>query len=147
MYNFYQEKKLMRDKIFIDSNIFLYAFNDDDIDKQKIATKIIMCKDNSYYISLQVINEVSNNMLRKLKFTNTEIKDFVNDSYERYSVTDIKKETFLSACDIRDKYNISYYDSLILSSAINSKCNILYSEDMQHNQKIESLTIINPFEK
>jgi len=136
----------MRDKIFIDSNIFLYAFNDDDIDKQKIATKIIMCKDNSYYISLQVINEVSNNMLRKLKFTNTEIKDFVNDSYERYSVTDIKKETFLSACDIRDKYNISYYDSLILSSAINSKCNILYSEDMQHNQKIEDLTIINPFE-
>ena len=51
------------------------------------------------------------------------------------------------ACDIRDEYNISYYDSLILSSAINLKCSILYSEDMQHNQKIENLTIVNPFEK
>jgi len=135
----------MKDKIFIDSNIFLYAFNDDDIDKQKIATKTIMSENNSCYISLQVINEVSNNMLRKLKFTNTEIKDFINDSYKRYNIADITKETFLLACDVRDKYNISYYDSLILSSAINSKCNILYSEDMQHNQKIEDLTIINPF--
>jgi len=137
----------MRDKIFIDSNIFLYAFNNDDIDKQKVATKIIMSENSSYYISLQVINEVSNNMLRKLQFTNTEIKDFINDSYERYRVYNITKDTFLLACDIRDKYNISYYDSLILSSAINSNCNILYSEDMQHNQKIENLTIINPFEK
>ncbi len=85
----------MKDKIFIDSNIFLYAFNDDDINKQRLATKTIMSENNSYYISLQVINEVSNNMLRKLKFTNTEIKDFVNDSYERYSVTDITKDTFL----------------------------------------------------
>ena len=72
-------------------------------------------------------------------------KDFINDSYERYNILDITKKIFLLACDIRDKYNISYYDSLILSSAIDSKCNILYSEDMQHNQKIETLTIINPF--
>jgi len=136
----------MKDKIFIDSNIFLYAFNDDDINKQNIATKIIMNKNISYYISVQVINEVSNNMLRKLQFSNTEIKEFIDDSYKRYNVLDIKKDIFLLACDIRDKYNISYYDSLILSSAINSNCTILYSEDMQHNQKIENLTIINPFE-
>jgi predicted nucleic acid-binding protein len=135
----------MKDNIFIDSNLFLYAFNDDDKKKQELATQIIMNRNNNYFISLQVINEVSNNMLRKLKFTNTEIKDFINDSYERYNVSEITKDIFLLACDIRDKYNISYYDSLILSSAINSKCNILYSEDMQHNQKIESLTIINPF--
>lgn len=135
----------MKDNIFIDSNIFLYAFNDDDKNKQELATKTIMNENNNYFISLQVINEVSNNMLRKLQFTNSEIKDFINDSYERYNVSDIKKDIFLLACDIRDKYNISYYDSLILSSAINSNCNILYSEDMQHNQKIENLTVINPF--
>lgn len=135
----------MKDKIFTDLNIFLYAFNDNDINKQKIATKTIMSENYNSFISLQVINEVSNNMLRKLKFTNAEIKDFINDSYKRYSVSNITKDTFLLACDIRDKYNISYYDSLILSSAINSKCDILYSEDLQHNQKIEDLSIVNPF--
>jgi len=135
----------MKDKIFIDSNIFLYAFNDDDIDKQKLASQTIMSENNNYYISLQVINEVSSNMLRKLKFTNIEIKDFINDSYHRYNVLDITQDIFLLACNIRDQYNISYYDSLIVSSAINSKCDILYSEDMQHNQIIEDLTIVNPF--
>ncbi len=86
-----------------------------------------MNKENNYCINLQVINEVSNNMLKKLKFTNTEIKEFVSDSYDRYIVADTTKEIFILACDIRDKYNISYYDSLILSSAINLKCNILGS--------------------
>ncbi len=56
-----------------------------------------------------------------------------------------KKDIFLTACDIRNTYNISYYDSLILSSAMDSRCDILYNEDMQHNQKIENLIIINPF--
>ena len=117
----------MKDKIFIDSNIFLYAFNDSDKEKQKIATQTIMSENNNCHISVQVINEVSNNMLKKLEFTNIEIKDFINDSYERFNVTNITKDVFLLACNIRDKYNISYYDSLILSSAINSKCSILYS--------------------
>lgn len=43
-------------------------------------------------------------------------------------------------------YAFNNDDSLILSSAINSKCDILYSEDMQHKLRIESLTIINPFQ-
>ena len=84
----------MKDNIFIDSNIFLYAFNNNDKNKQEIATKTILNENNNYFISLQVINEVSNNMLRKLQFTNTEIKDFINDSYERYNVSDIKKIYF-----------------------------------------------------
>jgi predicted nucleic acid-binding protein len=50
------------------------------------------------------------------------------------------------ACDIRDSYNISYYDSLIVSTALNAKCTVLYSEDMQHGLKIDDLVILNPFE-
>jgi len=46
---------------------------------KKIATEIIMNKNKNYFISLQVINEVSSNMLRKLDFTNAEIKDFIID--------------------------------------------------------------------
>ena len=133
----------MKDKIFIDSNIFLYAFSDKDISKQIISAKIV---NQSYTISTQVINEVSNNMIKKLNFSNNEIEMFISSCYIQYDVIDFSKDIFIKASVIRDKYNISYYDSLILSSAINSKCNILYSEDMQHKQKIEDLTIVNPFE-
>ena len=133
----------MKDKIFIDSNIFLYAFSDKDISKQGISAEIVK---QSHTISTQVVNEVSNNMIKKLNFSNKEIEKFISSCYMQYNIVDFSKEIFIKASIIRDKYNISYYDSLILSSAINSKCDFLYSEDMQHNQKIEKLTIINPFE-
>ena len=133
----------MKDKIFLDSNIFLYAFSNQDMIKKDISSKLLL--DDNHTISIQVINEVSNIMLKKLKFTNSEIKEFIKDSYNRYSVINISEDIFLKACDIRKNYNISYYDSLIISSAIESNCDFLYSEDMQHNQQIEKLKIINPF--
>lgn len=84
-------------------------------------------------------------MIKKLNFSNQEIEKFISSCYLQYDIVDFSKKIFIKASRIRDNYNISYYDSLILSSAITSKCDILYSEDMQHNQKIEGLTIRNPF--
>jgi predicted nucleic acid-binding protein len=55
-------------------------------------------------------------------------------------------DTINSALNIHFKYHFSYYDSLIIASALQNECSILYSEDLNHNQKIENvLTIINPF--
>ncbi len=52
----------------------------------------------------------------------------------------------MDAIDIREKYKFQYYDSLIIATALENKCTILYSEDMQHGQIIErQLKIINPF--
>ena len=121
----------MKDKIFCDSNIFLYAFSEQDLIKKNIASGILTSKCT---ISTQVINEVSNNMIRKLNFSNNYIEKFTLSCYDKYEIINFKRTIYTKACDIRDKYNISYYDSLILSSAVNSKCNILYSEDMQHNR-------------
>jgi len=48
--------------------------------------------------------------------------------------------------NLRLNYNFSYYDSMIVSAALQSECEVIYSEDMQHNQIIEKrLQIINPF--
>lgn len=132
----------MKDKIFIDSNIFLYAFCDKDKTKHTIASSIIL---QEGIISVQVINEVSVNMLKKLGFSNDEIREFVVSCYERYTVANIELSTFLKAAEIRRGYNISYYDSLIIAAAINTKAEILYSEDMQNGLKIEDLTVKNPF--
>jgi len=133
----------MKDKIFIDSNIFLYAFDCRDQDKQQISKKITLSK--NCLISVQVVNEVSNNLIKKFKFDNTKVKGFVDSCYHRYEIINFSKEIFLLACDIRNDYNISYYDSLIVATALNTKCTILYSEDMQHKQSIGNLTILNPF--
>ncbi len=56
------------------------------------------------------------------------------------------EDTILQACRIASQYGFSFYDSLIISAALESDCTVLYSGDMQHNQIIDNrLTIINPF--
>ena len=61
-------------------------------------------------------------------------------------IFDLTKNVFISASDIRVNYSTSYYDSIIISTAINAGCEILYSEDMQNNQIIShKLKIVNPF--
>jgi predicted nucleic acid-binding protein len=135
----------MKDRIFIDSNIFLYAFSDKDKDKQQVAKKIVL---NPSCISVQVVNEVSKNLLYKFKFNENEIVKVVDSLYKKHIVAELTQTIFVHASNIREKYNLSYYDSIIVSTALENKCNIVYSEDMQHNQLIENrLTIISPFEK
>ena len=135
----------MKDSIFLDSNIFLYAFSTKDLTKQKIASSLVV---KPMTISTQVINEVSNNLLKKLNFSNNDIAHFVEDCYVKYSVIDFTKNIFIKASELREKYNFSYYDSLIVSSALLSHCSTLYSEDMHHGLVVEKqLTIINPFIK
>ena len=61
--------------------------------------------------------------------------------------TNFSRAVFMTGAMIRSKYKYSYYDSLIIATALESKCKILYSEDMHHGQIIEnSLKIINPFD-
>ena len=132
-------------KVFIDSNIVIYAYSFTEKDKQRISETIIS---QSYsVISTQVLQEIANILHHKfgndyevIKNTLIECKTAVNEMY-----TNIQ-QTILYACDIAKKYGYSFYDSLIIAAAIESGCSLLYSEDMQHNQLIErKLRIINPF--
>jgi len=128
---------------FLDSNIFLYAFSAQDLSKQNRASKLV---NSPAIISAQVINEVSNNLLKKFAFGNDEVAQFVVDCYEQYRVENITKETFVRAASLRDSYHFSYYDSLIVSASLLAGCSVLYSEDMQDGLIVDdALTIVNPF--
>jgi predicted nucleic acid-binding protein len=142
--------KPMNDSIFVDSNIFLYAFTqidddskDEEIRKQEIASNIIL---GNISISTQVINEVSNNFIRKLGFSNSDVKEFVESCYSRYNIINFSQELFVIASELRAKYNLSYYDSMIVSAGLKSGATILYSEDMHNGLIVENqLQIVNPF--
>jgi predicted nucleic acid-binding protein len=133
----------MNDKCFIDTNIFLYAFSTKDLLKQTIAKEIVLLP---YHISSQVINESCSNFIKKLHFDENMLASFIGSAYSRYHIVNFSESLFLTGSNIRLKYKYSYYDSLIIAAALESKCTILYSEDMQHKQIIENnLQIINPF--
>lgn len=134
----------MNAKVFIDSNVFLYAFTDKEPQKHDIAKSIVL--GGQHTISVQVVNEVSNNLLKKLGLGNDGVQAFIDDCYNRYLIENLSKAVFTKAAALRERYRLSYYDSIIVSSALLSQCQVLYSEDMQHNLIIENqLTIIDPF--
>ena len=134
---------------FIDSNIWLYRFilNSSDsnaIKKQQIATTIT--SQENLLISTQVINEVCANLIRKAGFNNSQIKTLTEEFGQGCEILPVSLETIQYAAKLRDNYSLSFWDSLIVASAILGKANILYSEDMQHSLIINNtLQIVNPF--
>ena len=131
-------------RTFIDTNILIYAFTADEPEKQKKALKAM--DDCLPVISTQVLKEFSNVLLRK---TNIGIKNIQGIISEIIDVADVANEELaliFASFDIYKRYRFSFYDSLVISTAIHSKCKVLLSEDMQDRQIIdEKLKIVNPF--
>ncbi len=133
----------MQDRVFLDTNILLYALSTKEPQKQKIAKDIVL---SDAFISTQVINEVSVNLLKKFAFSEDDIRKFLSSCYARYEVVNLNYELFEIASALREKHMFSYYDSLIVAAALVSDCTILYSEDMHHGLSVSKrLQIINPF--
>jgi predicted nucleic acid-binding protein len=134
---------------FIDSNIWLYRFiiNPRDanaIPKQKIATTITNYQNS--LISTQVVNEVCSNLIRKAGFNNTQIQLLLEELAQGCEILPVSLETLQSAVKLRDRYSLSFWDSLIVASAVLGDAKILYSEDMQDGLIFENiLQIVNPF--
>lgn len=134
---------------FIDSNIWLYRFifdpqNSSSIEKQKIATKIT--NNTSITISTQIINEVCFNLIRKANFSNLEIQNLIKEFQLGCRITPVCFDTVEYAGELRNNYSLSFWDSLIVASAILGEATIIYSEDMQDNLVIENkIQVINPF--
>ena len=87
-------------------------------------------------------------MVRKFKIEDDIVFRLMQDNiFSIASVATLSLQTYNIAFDVRGKYNISYWDSLVVASASRaSKCDILYSEDMQDGLILEDkLKIVNPF--
>jgi len=137
----------MQDKIFVDTNIFVYSYSDDDIQKHAKAKKLLQKDlDNDFIIiSIQVLNEFYS-VMSKAKLTHQTITQQINEIVAQTYVKPISIETINRCLKIKEKYNYSWWDSLVLVSALENDCKIVYTEDMQHLQIIEnSLKLINPF--
>lgn len=137
----------MKDKFFVDTNVFVYASLEDrkNIGKRDKAVKLLQNISDGVIISTQVINELYNVMLRN-DISDVEIQVRIDEIIEDAELVIVTIDTIKHAWKIRKNYNYSYWDSLILVSALESECNIFYSEDLQDNQLVEhKLKILNAF--
>lgn len=134
----------MLDKVFLDTNILIYGYSLDEPDKQKCAIECVQSGD--VWISTQVLNETINVLSRKFSLKYSQIRAVVAEFTEQFEIAIVSVTTVETALNLAERYQYSYFDSLIISSALEVGCKILYSEDLQHGQQIDNqLTIINPF--
>lgn len=137
----------MKETAFIDTNILVYAklAEDNESNKNKAANELLKNTENEFIISVQVLNEFAN-VLLKHKVADEIVQRTIEEIIKGCVVIPIDLNTVLNIWKIKKKYGFSYWDSMIVSSALESRCSILYSEDMQNGQIIEKqLEIINPF--
>jgi predicted nucleic acid-binding protein len=133
----------MSGKVFFDTNILIYAATSSD--DRSVRAQAALANGGS--ISVQVLNEFAQTARRKLNRSWSEIRSTLSAfrvlCAECLPITD---HTHDAALQIAQQYEYGLYDSLILASAIEAKCETLLSEDMQHGQVIDGrLTIRNPF--
>jgi predicted nucleic acid-binding protein len=140
----------MRDRVFVDTNLFVYAALEDQFHTEKRRRSIELLGgfgDATVLISTQILNEFYSVMLRH-GIDDARIQEKLSVIIKETTVTGVKLKTVRACWKLKTVYGYSYWDSLVLASALENSCSIVYTEDMQHGQLIEkALTITNPFER
>jgi len=135
----------MPDRIFIDTNILIYLYST-EYDKQQIVLSLFE-SENAFCISTHVVMEFCNVLLKKLKYTRADVEIALEDFKEHFEIVEVNMSTIEKALDIQERYQFSFFDSLVIATALQANCRSLYSEDMQHGQRIENtLRLWNPFQ-
>jgi predicted nucleic acid-binding protein len=130
---------------FADSNIILYSLLAEQ-SPNKHAVAVALLKSADICMSTQVIGEVSAVLTRKTSLSNSDIRRIADDLFVRYPVFTVEKADMLDAFAIRESYQLSFWDSLIVAVALRVGVKILYSEDAHDGLVIRGqLTIRNPF--
>jgi predicted nucleic acid-binding protein len=131
-------------KAFLDTNLLIHLATSATEKAGIVSTLIAENKD--ILISVQVLNEFAAACFKKNLLPADEIQRYVLEFNLYFIVADVNFKTISEGFEIKKKYKYSWYDSLLLATALLNNCTIFYSEDMQHKQKIgNKLTIINPF--
>jgi predicted nucleic acid-binding protein len=134
---------------FFDTNVLTYLFDETDKRKTDIAQGLIQTglRTGSGCISFQVVQESLNLLIHK--FANPASPDratrFLDDVLTPLWQTMPSEELYERTLALQNRYRYRFYDSLIIAAALEAGCSRLYSEDLQDGQRIEGLTITNPF--
>lgn len=134
--------------VFVDTNVLLYVVDDQALDKRDRARAwIAACwTQRCGRLSTQVLNEFYWNARKKFSAAvsrgdaRAEIR-----RYQHWQPWVIDHATVESAWAVESRYGLSYWDALIVAAAQQQGCELLLSEDLQHDQDIDGVRIVNPF--
>jgi len=139
----------MSGRFFLDTNIFVYSFDANAPKKAAQATKLIRkgIETRGGIVSYQVVQEFFNVALRRFvkPMSSVDAEQYLSTTFRPLLAVHSSLALYGEALRIGARFHLAWYDSLIVASAIEGQCNVLYSEDFQDGQKIESVSMSNPF--
>lgn len=132
--------------VFVDSNVFLYALDEADPKKQQAARnwRAELWKSRRGRLSFQVLGEFYVNAVRLLPKARDEARAEVRDLLAWNPVA-TDAALLEQGWKIQDRYQLSYWDALIVAAAKASSCSYLLTEDLQAGQKLDGIVVVNPF--
>jgi predicted nucleic acid-binding protein len=134
-------------KIFLDTNVLVYAFDHGNPTKRQAAINLLKsleANDTQTVISTQVMQEFYNVLTRKLSIPPREALQQTK-TLTAMEVISVTPEMVLLAASLNDSTSISLWDALIVIAAQFAGCDVLSSEDFQASHVFGSLKIVNPF--
>ncbi len=138
----------MSDRYFVDTNILMYAHDKAAGAKHERAKALVeeLWRDRTGVVSTQVLQELAVNLRKKVRqpVDAKATRDIVAD-YLTWQVIVNGGEAILDALDIEKRYQISFWDALIVQAAQSSGAEVLYSEDLADGQRYGSIQVLNPF--
>jgi len=139
----------MSDKYFIDTNIFVYCFDERQLEKKVRSLALIAdaLQTKNGIISWQVIQEFLNVATRKFlaPLKPEDAKIYLRKVLHPLCQVFPDLDLYQTALDILQKTGYSFYDSLIMAGALRGGCTILYSEDLHAGHQVDKLKVVNPF--
>lgn len=138
----------MRDNIFLDTNILVYAHDLDAGDKHDVAAKIIyqLWESKNGVLSTQVLQEFYVTLTKKMpRPLNKMATRKILKEYFSWQMVINDLQIIFQASEIEEAYNISFWDALIVSAAYSKNVATILTEDLNHGQYIEGIFIKNPF--
>ncbi len=132
---------------FLDSNVLVYSVDTGFPEKRQRAMELVTRSVNEATgcISFQVVQETLNVLIGRLGTPVDRLRVLMDDVLSPLWQVYPSAPLYQSAITLQGRYELSFYDSLIVAAALEAGCTRLYSEDLQHGQQIQRLTILNPF--
>lgn len=124
-----------------DTNVVLYLLSGDAAKANRAAQLL----ERGGTISVQVLNDFTAVAIRKFGMKISEIREILATVRRLCEVRPLDIETHDRALDLAQRHRLSIYDALIVAAAMRAGCTTLWTEDLHHGQKVERLTIRNPF--
>ncbi len=131
---------------FVDTNVFVYAVDTDEPEKQATAIALLDGLKGRIAVSAQVLNEYYVTVTRKLgRPQSSEQAERSVRSLAKLPVVDIDRGLVLAAIALSRSAQLSLWDAAIITAAQRAGCERLYSEDLKAGQVFEGVTVIDPF--